>query len=172
MLSASATSVTVETLAGLFIAGAVVMSLLTVRAGLRFARRCRQLVTGVRSELATSATDPDWWANQRDRRSLWRAVVRAERAVAAARAAGIPTGDLGSVIRQLRTAAAAVDVGLRSGRRAPELRRQARQLTDSADQIARAATGAMAADAVPLTTRAVEAVQLELAALQRVRASH
>jgi Flp pilus assembly protein protease CpaA len=75
----------------------VVAGVTAVRA-VRFYRRLRRR--------ALVLTDAGWWANQRDRRRLWRAVAGAEQAVAAAAAAGVPTGDLASVVRRLRAAAA------------------------------------------------------------------
>lgn len=117
--------------------------------------------------VATAVTDPGWWLSQWDRRRLWRSVVNAERSVRHAKAAGVPTGDLASVTRQLRKAAAVVDAGLRSGRPSRDLQRQANELASAADDVSRAAAAAVASDATPLTERALEAVSLELAALRR-----
>jgi hypothetical protein len=51
--------------------------------------------------------DRRWIAASRARRRLWRAVSAADRAVAVARKAGAPTGDLAALCRRLRQAAAA-----------------------------------------------------------------
>ena len=56
--------------------------------------------------------DRRWIAAARARRRLWRAVGAAEHAVARARAAGAPTGDLDGLCRRLRHAAADADRSL------------------------------------------------------------
>src|SRR4051812_6912082 len=94
----------------------------------RFARPVapRRHVKGV---TMSTLTDVTWWANQRDRHSMWRAVSSAERAVSGAKSAGVPIGDLATVTREIRAAARIVDAGLCAGRRGPDLLRQARDLT-------------------------------------------
>jgi hypothetical protein len=111
-------------------------------------------------------TEPGWWANQRDRRRLWRAVTAAEHAVSAAVAAGVPTGDLASVARRLRAAARTLDAGLASSRRSGAVLGQVQALIDGADEIARAATDAVAADVADATRRVLDAARLETAALR------
>ena len=59
-----------------------------------------------------------WIAASRARRSLWRAVSAADHAVAAARKAGAPTGDLPALCRRLRQAAADADRSLAIAARA------------------------------------------------------
>src|SRR4051812_40465492 len=149
----------------LLLVGVVVIVGSAVYMGVRAVRWCRRLVHTALPTRPATLTDATWWANQRDRRRLWRSVTSAERAVRAAGAAGVPTGDLPGIARELRTAAVAVDVGLRAGRTA-ELRRQVAELTAAADDVGRAATLAIAADAQPLTSRVVDAVRVELAALR------
>src|SRR5690348_12908442 len=106
-----------------------------VRAVRRVRRRLLAVWDGVRRDAVT--VDASWWANHRDRRRLWRAIAGAERAVAVARSAGAPTGDLPSVVRQLRSAAAVVDAGLVLPRRNPALLRQAESLAAAADDVTR-----------------------------------
>jgi len=156
----------------LLVAVAVVVAVLMVRGALRAVRAVRRmrrhvLVAFDRARRGdTVVVDARWWANQRDRRRLWRSIATADRAVTAACSAGVPTGDLRSVVRQLRAAAAVVDAGLAAPRRSPELLRQAEALATAADDVARAAADAVAADTAPLIARAVDAVRLELAALR------
>lgn len=148
----------------------VVLTTTTVRV-YRAYRRLRHRATRVldlarRGEVV--AADPLWWLNQRDRRRLWRSVAAAERAVGAAASAGVPTGDLRFVARQLRSTAASLDAGLRTGHRSSALQRQVGDLVAAADDVARAATDAVAADAAPQTARVIDAARLELAALREV----
>ena len=137
----------------------------TVRAVRRFRRRLLVVWSGARRG-ETVDLNASWWANQRDRRRMWRAIAGAERAVAAARSAGAPTGDLPSVLRQVRHAATAVDAGLALPRRSAAVLRQAAALTEAAEAVTQAAAEAVASDAAPLIARAVEAVRIELAALR------
>ena len=156
----------------LLVAVAAVVVVLMVRTALRTVRAARRMRRQVldswqranRGE--TFVTDVRWWSNQRDRRRLWRAVAAADRAVSAARSAGVPTGDLPSVVRQLRRAASALDAGLSARQHSPELTRQAQALIAAADDVARATADAVAADTAPVIERVVAAVRLELAALR------
>ena len=156
----------------LLVAVAAVGVVLLVRAGwrtIRAVRRMRRhlLVSWQRARRGeTFVTDVRWWSNQRDRRRLWRSIAAADRAVTAARSAGVPTGDLPSVVRQLRRAATALDAGLSAPRRSPELIRQADALVAAADDVARATADAIAADTAPVIARVVAAVRLELAAMR------
>jgi hypothetical protein len=63
--------------------------------------------------------DRRWLAAGRARRRLWRAVSAVERAVAAAKEAGAPTGDLDALCRRLRRAAADAERSLPVFRRSP-----------------------------------------------------
>ena len=62
--------------------------------------------------------DRRWVAAARARRRLWRAVAAAERAVARARQANAPTGDLDGLCRRLRQAATDTDRALAMAGRA------------------------------------------------------
>ena len=148
---------------------AVVLMVRTVWRAVRAVRRIRRhlLVSWQRARRGeTLVTDGRWWSNQRQRHRLWRSVAAADRAVAAAQSAGVPTGDLPSVVRQLRRAAAALDAGLSAPRQSPELLRQADLLVAAADDVARATADAVAADSAPVVARVVAAARLELAALR------
>ena len=160
-------------LVGLVVA-AVVTITTTVRVyrGYRRLRRRATLLVDLARRGEFVSADPAWWLNQRDRRRLWRSVAGAEQAVHAAKAAGVPTGDLAFVSRQLRSTAGSVDAGLRTSRRSPALQQQVADLTAAADEVARAATDAVAADAAPQTARVVDAARLELAALREVWRAH
>jgi exonuclease SbcC len=160
----------------LLVAVAVVMAVLLVRTttartvrAVRAVRRLRRRSVGVIERVRRGeavASDPRWWANQRDRRRMWRSVAAADRAVSAAVAAGVPTGDLRSVVRRLRAAARQLDAGLASPHRSAQLQQQTKALANAADAVARAAADAVAADAAPLVARVVEAAHLESAALR------
>lgn len=156
----------------LLAAVAVVAAVVMVRGAwrmIRVARRVRRQVLAACERARRGDTvvfDARWLTNQHHRRRLWRSIASADRAVTAARAAGVPTGDLGSVLRQLRTAATAVDAGLASPSHSPQLLAQAEALVRAAEDVARAAADAVAADTAPLIARVVDAVRLELAALR------
>ena len=78
-------------------------------------------VAALPSLAASTLGSPSWWALQRDRQRMWRAVTSAQRAVGAAGRAGAPVGDLPAVTRQLVSAARTVDAALRAsaGARGP-----------------------------------------------------
>jgi hypothetical protein len=157
-----------DVLVAVTVVAAVLMVRTTVRT-VRGVRRLRRRVLATCDRLRRGdavITDVRWWANQRDRRRMWHAIATADRAVASARSAGVPTGDLRSVVRQLRQAAKVVDAGLAACRRNPQLLRQAAALSAAADDVMRAAADAVAADTAPLIARVVDAVRLELAALR------
>lgn len=124
----------------------------------RFVRRLRRR--------AGVLADAGWWANQRDRRRLWRAVHGAEQAVTAAAEAGVPTGDLAGVTRRLRATARTLDAGLAAPRRSDAVLGQVGVLVAAADEVARAATDAVAADVADQTGRLLDAARLEIAALR------
>ncbi len=63
--------------------------------------------------------DRRWIAAARARQELWRAVSAADHAVTAARQAGAPIGELDTLCRRLRHAAADADRALSVARRAP-----------------------------------------------------
>jgi len=107
--------------------GAAIFTVLWVRRRwrrLRFvvARRSRTLAVGGAASdrpwlLSCPLPDRRWRSVTRTRRHLWRSVAGAEQAVAAARSADAPLGDLESLVRRLHRAAAAADTSLRIARR-------------------------------------------------------
>jgi hypothetical protein len=151
--------------AAAFLALVVASTVRAVRGYRRLRRRASGLFARVRRG-DLPVTDAAWWDMQWQRRRLWRSVTAAERAVASATAAGVPTGDLRHVTRRLRAAANAVDTGLATGARNGDLLRQARDLARAADEVARAAADSVAADAAPQTAGVVELVRLEVAAVR------
>src|SRR3954453_10545255 len=104
---------------------------------------------------AAPVADRHWWLSQHERHRMWRAVSGAERAVRAARSAGAPTGDLRSLVAQLRTAARSVDAALRAGapggRTAAAARSEAAVVVPSAAEIQQTATDALMTVARPET---------------------
>lgn len=139
----------------------VATTALAVRAVRRRYRRLRARVGTL--DVGSAA----WWASQRDRQRMWRAVSAAQNAVAIAQESGAPVGDLPALCRQLSTAAAGVDAVLRASAGDRSLRRDA-----SAEQVERAAldvqraavqsiTMVTAADTQPMIT----AVRQEVVAL-------
>ena len=121
----------------------------------------------VRAVAAATVASPAWWASQRDRQRMWRAVSAAQHAVAVARESGAPVGDLPALCRQLSAAAGGVDAVLRASAGDRAWRRDA-----AADQVERAAldvqraaveslTMVTAADTTPL----LNAVRREVLAL-------
>src|SRR3954447_24629651 len=129
MVLAGAEQVVVETAAVVFLVGTVVAATAVWMAGRAARRRLRRwrrlrasfpgVARGAAGAFAAVASSPvaarHWWTTQHERHRMWRAVSGAERAVRAARSAGAPTGDLRTVVRQLRTAARSVDAALRTG---------------------------------------------------------
>jgi hypothetical protein len=136
----------------------VVASAFTVVRAVRAYRRLRRRVAVL--------TDVGWWANQRDRRRLWRAVVGAEESVSAAVAAGVPVGDLASVVRRLRAAAVTLEAGLASTGRSTAVLGQVNALVTGATEVSRAATDAVAADVADQTRHVLDAARLEIAAVR------
>jgi hypothetical protein len=115
-----------ELLAALAIAGMVVLTV-AVAGRLWLKRRLRSRLQGTGGAVARLAgragrararsrslwslpwPNRHWVATARTRRRLWSAVTAAEYAVAQARKSGAPTGDLDSLCRRLRLAAADAD---------------------------------------------------------------
>ncbi|HET7311978.1 MAG TPA: hypothetical protein VFJ17_11715 [Mycobacteriales bacterium] len=180
MVLAGAGQVVVETAAVVFLAGTVAAATaawLAVRAARRRLRRWRLARTAVpwmtRSAAgavaaitSSPAADRHWWMTQHERHRMWRAVSGAERAVRAARSAEAPTGDLRSLVRQLRTTARAVDAGLRTGSTAGPARAQAAKVVAAAREIHQAAADALLSVARPETTGLAAAVEVEVTALR------
>jgi len=180
MVVAGAGQVVVETAAVVFLVGTVAVGTATwlaVRAARRRLRRWRHLrptgpwvARGAAGAFAAVASSPvadrHWWVTQHERHRMWRAVSGAERAVRAAQSADAPTGDLRSVVRQLRTAARSVDAALRTGATAGPARAQAAEIVAAARAIHQAAADALLAVARPETTGLAATVELEVAALR------
>ena len=180
MVVAGAGEAVVEIAAVVFLAGtvvAVVAAWMAVRAARRRLRRWRHLratvpwvARGAAGAFAVVASAPiadrHWWTTQHERHRMWRAVSGAERAVRAARSADAPTGDLRSVVRQLRTAARSVDAALRTGSTAGPARAQAAEIVAAAREIHQAAAEALISVARPETAGITAAVELEVAALR------
>lgn len=76
--------------------------------------------TGLQRAWSVPLPDRRWLAAARERRRLWRAVAAAEHAVAVARQASAPTGDLDGLCRRLRRAAGDADRCLSVSRRPGE----------------------------------------------------
>jgi hypothetical protein len=180
MVVAGAGEAVVEAAAVVFLAGTVVAvtaAWMAVRAARRRLRRWRHLratvpwvARGAAGAFALVASAPvadrHWWVTQHERHRMWRAVSGAERAVRAARAADAPTGDLRSLVRQLRTAARSVDAGLRTGSAAGPARAQATEVVAAAREIHQAAAEALIAVSRPETTGITAAIEVEVAALR------
>lgn len=125
-------------------------------------------VSRVSEGVTSTIASPSWWLVQRDRRSMWRSVATARRAVSVASRANAPVGDLPVLTRQLQRAAAGVDAALRAG---SSERRIAREVTADRMRIEAAAAeirsaavaslGVMRVDVQPV----VSAISVEVAAL-------
>src|SRR3954451_20659496 len=180
MVVAGAAQVVVETAAVVFLVGTIAVGTLiwmAVRAARRRLRRWRHLratvpwvARGAAGAFAVVASAPiadhHWWTTQHERHRMWRAVSGAERAVRAARSADAPTGDLRSVVRQLRTAARSVDAALRTDSTAGPARAQAAEVVAAARDIHQAADDALVTVARREPTGLAAAVELEVAALR------
>jgi hypothetical protein len=106
--------------------------------------------------------DRRWLRAAGERRGLWRAVGAAERAVAAARRAGAPTGDLDGLCRRLREAAGDASRRLLPS---PQAAAEIRDLVEAAGQVQDAAASAAAAMAQPAARRLAEDAHREAQAL-------
>src|SRR3954462_1380328 len=180
MVVAGAGQVVVETAAVVFLVGTVAVvtaARMAVRAARRRLRRWRHLratvpwvARGAAGAFAVVASAPiadrHWWTTQHERHRMWRAVSGAERAVRAARSADAPTGDLRSIVRQLRSAAGAGDAALRTASTAGPARAQAAEIVAAARAIHQAAADALIAVARPDPTGLAATVKLEVAALR------
>lgn len=178
----------VELLAVVLAAGSVVLAagLWWLGRRVRRLRRAAQVMAARAAIAAAGAMDsgrrrvwsvpfPDrrWLAVARERRRLWRAVGAAEHAVAAARQAGAPTGDLDGLCRRLRQAAADADRCLSVSRRPAEpgaghgagAVAEVGHLVTAAGVIQDAAASAVASVARPAAASLAEDARLEAAAL-------
>jgi hypothetical protein len=129
----------------------------------------RSDLPAVRAVAATTLGSPAWWAVQRDRHRMWRAVSSANHAVAVAKDAGAPVGDLPTLSRQLTSAATGVDALLRASSSTRSMRREAgaerRRIESVAADVHRAALDSLRAVALAGTEPVLSAVRLEVAAL-------
>ena len=186
-----------ELLAGLVIAGMMVLTV-AVAGGLWLKRRLRsrlQAAGGAVAWLAGRAAadrartrsrslwslpwpNRHWVAAARTRRRLWRAVTAAEHAVAQARKSGAPTGDLDSLCRRLRQAAADTDRSVAvagrataAGTRSDHASSQAADLVVAAGLIHDAAASSAASMARPAVASLTQDVHQEVTALSAGLAS-
>ena len=121
----------------------------------------------VRAVAAATVASPAWWASQRDRQRMWRAVSAAQHAVAVAQEAGAPVGDLPALCRQLASAAGGVDAVLRASAGDRSWRRDAsaEQVEQAALDVQRAAVQSITMHTAADTQPTLSAVRLEIAAL-------
>ena len=119
-----------------------------------------------------------WVAATLARRRLWRAVSAAEHAVAQARKAGAPTGDLNSLCHRLRQAAIGTDRSLAIASRAmppgappDRVSSQAADLVATAGQIQGAAAHSAASVSQPKVVSLADDVRQEVVALSAGLAS-
>ena len=119
-----------------------------------------------------------WVAATLARRRLWRAVSAAEHAVAQARKAGAPTGDLNSLCHRLRQAAGDTDRSLAIASRAmppgappDRVSSQAADLVATAGQIQGAAAHSAASVSQPKVVSLADDVRQEVVALSAGLAS-
>ncbi len=123
----------------------------------------------VRATAVATLASPAWWAAQRDRHRMWRAVSSAQHAVAVAQRAGAPVGDLPALSRQLTAAAGGVDAVLRAGARSRSMRREADgdrpRLEAAAADLHAAALDSLRLVAAVDTEPVLSQVRLEVAAL-------
>ena len=119
-----------------------------------------------------------WVAATLARRRLWRAVSAAEHAVAQARKAGAPTGDLNSLCHRLRQAAGDTDWSLAIASRAmppgappDRVSSQAADLVATAGQIQGAAAHSAASVSQPKVVSLADDVRQEVVALSAGLAS-
>ena len=121
----------------------------------------------LRATAAATVGSAGWWASQRDRHRMWRAVSSARNAVRVAEQSGAPVGDLPALCAQLSASAGRVDAVLRAsaGDRPWRQDAGAQQVERAAVDVQRAAVDSLstfaAADAEPV----LSAVRLEVAAL-------
>lgn len=121
----------------------------------------------VRAAAAATVGSAAWWASQRDRQRMWRAVSGAQNAVAVAQEAGAPVGDLPALCRQLSSAAAGVDAVLRAGAGDRSWRRDAsaEQVEQAALDVQRAAVQSITMHTAGDTQPMLTAVRQEVVAL-------
>ena len=127
----------------------------------------RLAATGM--SLATTLASARWWATQQDRRRMWRAVTAAKHAVAVARRAGAPVGDLPTLACQLEAAARSADALARAAAGSPRVGAPAstevRRVEEAALQLHRAAVDSLKAIATTDVSPLLRSVRLEAQAL-------
>ena len=180
-----------ELLAALAIAGIVGLAV-AVAGGLWLKRRLRSRLLGTGRAVARLAgrvpaergragsrwlwslpwPNRQWVATARTRRRLWSAVSAAEHAVARARKSGAPTGDLDSLCRRLRLAAADADRSVAvagrataAGTRSDHASSQAAELVVAAGLIQDAAASSAASTTRPAVASLTQDVRQEVTAL-------
>jgi hypothetical protein len=164
----------------LTVAAALTMTVFALRAARRRYRvlrsrvRVRGLGTAGRTDLpavraaaAATVASTAWWATQRDRHEMWRAVSSAQHAVQVAQRSGAPVGDLPALCGQLAHAATRVDAVLRASEGDRPWRRDAgaAKVQQAAADVQRAAVESLAMIAAVDAEPVYSAVRLEVAAL-------
>lgn len=138
------------------------------RVGMRgIGTTARPDLPAVRAVAAATVGSTAWWASQRDRQRMWRAVSAAQNAVSVAQQSGAPVGDLPALCRQLSTAAGGIDAVLRASAGDRSWRRDAgaEQVERAALDVQRAAVESLTMVAAADTAPVLSAVRLEVAAL-------
>lgn len=131
-------------------------------------RRLRRLAAASTS-LATTLTSAQWWATQQERRRMWRAVTAAKHAVAVARRAQAPVGDLPTLASQLETAARCADALARATAHSPRgtavASTDVRRVEEAALQMHRAAVDSLQLIANSEVSPLLPSVRLEAQAV-------
>lgn len=126
-------------------------------------------ISTLRAATLSTLGSPGWWAVQRDRHQMWRSVTAAQHAVAVARRAGAPIGDLRSLLRQLEAAARSVDALARASASTLPHRTAAAaemyRVSRAAGDLHRTAVDSLRAMATADVEPVLSAVRLEVAAL-------
>jgi hypothetical protein len=158
------------------------VTLLTVLAVRGARRRFRAVRTGmrvrgvgadrpdlpaVRAAAVATVGSASWWASQRDRQRMWRAVSSAQHAVRVAQQSGAPVGDLPALCTQLTQAAGRVDAVLRATADDRPWRQHAgaAEIERAAHEVNRAAVDSLSMVASADNETVLSAVRLEVAAL-------
>ena len=129
--------------------------------------RRRLAATG--ASLATTLASARWWATQRDRHRMWRAVTAAKHAVAVARRSGAPVGDLPALASRLEAAARSADALARAAALSPRggapASTDARQIEEAALEMHRAAVDSLQAVTTAEVSPLLPSVLLEVQAV-------
>ena len=121
----------------------------------------------VRAAAVATVGSASWWASQRDRQRMWRAVSSAQHAVRVAEQSGAPVGDLPSLCDQLTQAAGRVDAVLRATGDDRPWRQHAgaAEIERAAHDVHRAAVDSLSTLATDDNETVLSAVRLEVEAL-------